>query len=249
VQSWWRGTFARKVTVVELRRKRRCESLHRKVLARMRSGGLVYALNTWRENVIDLKLNRDRMFLLRQIADRKWIRHCAVRIQLAWRSFYYTQLGTSGDHLIHSTESSAARIQIRLLRSRLHPRIQQLVTRLEEDGNADQFAIDLLGDVETWQNPEELILRASAVELDNVVPLEPLPLQQMRSWIEHTLRRTLLWRDQPLDCVDGACRCNPHARESIHGAGYCRGGIGLPHVVWFPFLHVVQKYFVAVERM
>ena len=249
MQPWWRGTWARTVTVVEIRRERRCESLHRKVLARMRSGGLVYALNTWRENVIDLKLNRDRMFLLRQIADRKWIRHCALRIQHAWRSFYYMQLGTTNNHLIHSTEFSLAQVQIKRLRSQLHPRIQELVTRLEEDGDADQFAIDLLGDVEMWQNPEEVLLHAAAIELDYIVPLEPLPLHQMRSWIEHTLRRTLLWRDQPLDCVNGACRCNPYAREAIHGAGYCRGRIGLPHVVWFPFLHVVQKYFVAVERM
>ena len=260
LQAWWRGTWARNVVVVEKKKQRRIERLTRRVMARIKHGGLLYTLHAWHANVIEIRLNRDRLFLLRQIADEKWVRCCAIRIQTCWRRFYYTQI--DGAHHIHSIEFGQAATRVQKLRQALHPRLVQLVHQLETTGNADEFAIRLLGDVEMWQNPEENILLASQIELGNRIPLEPLPLHQMQAWIEHTMKRTLLWRPQPLDCIvytgqqlqpeappQYACRCNPAARNAIHRAGYCRGKIGLPHVVWFPFLHVVQNYFQAVETM
>jgi ribosomal protein L40E len=258
LQPWWRGTWARMFTVANLKQQRRVEQLTRRVMARMKYSGLLYTLHTWHANVVEIKLNRDRLFLLRQIADQKWVRCCAIRIQASWRRFYYTQI--NGAHHIHSVEFSPASLRIQKLRKQLHPRLVQLVSQLEKTGNADEFAIDLLGSVEMWQNPEQSIILASKIELGNRIPLEPLPLQKMQEWIENTMKRTLLWRPQPLDCIgftdkdEGphdhqACRCNPFARVSLHRAGFCRGKIGLPHVIWFPFIHVVQKYFQAVEKM
>ena len=247
LQPWWRGVWVRREVIPEMQQDKRVEALHRRVLARMKYGGLVYCLHTWYENVVDQKLNRDRLFLLRQIADRKWIRCCAIRIQTCWRRFYYTMIG--GEHIPHTTTMSRAHLRILALRRILHPRLEQLLLILETDGDADAFAIDLLGAVETWENPDRVLLLAAQVELGNRVPLEPLPLRQMQAWVEHTLQRVLLWRAIPLHCVLKPCRCHVCAHDEIHRAGYCRGEVQLPFVLFFPFLHVVQRYFVAVEKM
>ncbi len=316
ITAWWRGTWARRVTVPNRVREVRVKELRRKVLNRMRHGVVVWALEKWHANVVNLKLQRQALHLARQIADEKWVVHCAVRVQRAWRGFYYDldptvahgarngiavqmapgaallvvgdrsagekmeteHVSTTGTttpplappgaahygHLMSSTRSRRMR-RIASLRARLHPRLRELVTRLEEDGDADGFAIDLLGDVELWDNPPPALVWASVHELGGVVlqdddgpddidsgrtaVLETLALGDMRAWVESRLRRWLLWRPQPLWCAGGACRCMAQAAEAVHRAGFCRGMVGLPFCIWFPFLHVCQEYYDAVELM
>ena len=249
LQPWWRGVWVRYEIYPNKIKEKRVEQLHRRVLARMKHGGLIYCLHTWHANVVDLVLNRDRLFLLRQIADRKWIRCCAIRIQSCWRSFYYTMLGIRNHNSAHTTTLSKAHLRIKVLRKKLHPRLEELVTLLEQDGDTDQFAIDILGAVEKWENPNQKLMDSAKIELGNILPLEPLPLHQMQSWIEHTLNRVLLWRPIPLNCVTNPCRCHSSAYEEIHRAGFCRGDVQLPFVLYFPLLNVIQHYFVAVEKM
>ena len=259
IERWWRGAYVRKYIVPHHRRMKRAEELRRRVYARMSMAGCLFCIQTWYENVVAIKLERQHFHLARQIADQKWVRHCAVKIQSAWREFFYTYVDfpnrenarkTAWLH-VSSVEHGRANRRVQRIRSKLHPRLTFLVERLENDGNLDSFSIDLLGDMELWQNPaRELVLAVHPDdgELRGKLELEPLSLDAMRAWAENKLKRNILWRNQPGEWV-GECRCNRFAREAIHRAGFCRGDVGLPHVFWFPFLHVVDIYYKAVDKM
>ena len=259
IERWWRGAYVRKFVAPRLRQIRRAEDPRRRVYARMSMAGCLFCFQTWHANMVSIKLERQHFHLARQIADQKWVRHCAIRLQTAWRRFFYTYIdvpqsagnSTNKQWLHLSSIEQGAPVFDTCLRARLHPRLKTLVEKLESEGDVEGFAIDVLGDAEMWHNPaRELLIAAhpDEGELGGIVPLEPLPLDEMRQWIETRLQRNFLWRSQPGDWVD-KCRCNKFAREAIHRAGFCRGNVGLPHVMWFPFVHVMNLYYEAVERM
>ena len=93
---------------------------------------------------------------------------------------------------------------------------------------------------------ELLIAALPDEELGGMVPLTAA-LDEMRQWIETRLQKELLWRSQPEDWVD-KCRCNKFA-WGIHRAGFCNAKMSASHVMWFPFVHVMNLYYEAVEKM
>ena len=88
IERWWRGAYVRKFVAPRLRQIRRAEDLRRRVYARM---SWLAAFSVFRRyaNMVSIKLERQHFHLARQIADQKWVRHCAIRLQTAWRRFLH----------------------------------------------------------------------------------------------------------------------------------------------------------------
>ena len=139
VKRWWRGAYVRKFVAPHRRQIRRSEDLRRRVYARMSMAGCLFCFQTWHANMVSIKLERQHFHLARQIADQKWVRHCVLRIQTAWRHFFYTYVdvtnsgnnGTTSWLHLSSIEFGRATLRVRALRSRLHPRLTTLVQQLE----------------------------------------------------------------------------------------------------------------------